>query len=68
MGRQYRKDTLQFQYIARGSLYELETLLYVAKMLEILDEMTFNKMISLTAKTVQVLNGLINYLEKSNLK
>ncbi len=30
LGRQYKKDTLQFLHISRGSLYELETLLIIA--------------------------------------
>lgn len=29
-GRNYPKDSIQFFYIARGSLYELETQLYLA--------------------------------------
>jgi hypothetical protein len=35
IGRNYKKDTLQFLHIARGSLYELETLLKIAEMLQI---------------------------------
>ena len=27
IGRQYKKDTLQFLHISRGSIYELETLI-----------------------------------------
>ncbi len=38
MGRNYKKDTVQFLHIARGSLYELETLLMIAQMLEMLKE------------------------------
>ena len=37
MGRQYKKDTLQFLRVSRGSLYELETLLNVAFMINILN-------------------------------
>ena len=29
-GRQYKKETIQFFHIARGSLYELETQLFIA--------------------------------------
>jgi len=68
MGRQYKKDTIQFLHIARGSIYELETLLNVAVMIEIITEDIFRKMIPLLEKNVQLLNGLINYLEKSKLK
>ncbi|MBK6634080.1 MAG: four helix bundle protein [Chitinophagaceae bacterium] len=38
LGRQYKKDTLQFLNISRGSLYELETLLNIAVMVEIISE------------------------------
>lgn len=68
MGRQYKKDTLQFLHISRGSLYELETLLNIAVMVEILKDEIFQKILPLPDQCLQVLNGLINYLEKSDLK
>ena len=68
MGRQYKKDTLQFLHISRGSLYELETLLNIAIMVEIMDEVDFGQIVPLLEKCIQVLNGLINYLENSKLK
>jgi four helix bundle protein len=42
MGRQYKKDTIQFLHIARGSIYELETVLNIAVMVEIIDNKNFN--------------------------
>src|SRR4051812_7059617 len=45
IGRQYKKDTLQFLYISRGSLYEVETLLNVAIMIKILSDEEFNNLI-----------------------
>ena len=42
LGRQYKKDTLQFLHISRGSLYELETLLNIAVMTKIISEEDFN--------------------------
>jgi four helix bundle protein len=68
MGRQYKKDTIQFLHIARGSIYELETLLNIAIMVDILTEDIFRNMTPLIEKNVQLLNGLINYLEKAKLK
>lgn len=53
MGRQYKKDTLQFLHIARGSLYELETLLNVAVMIEVLTE----EDLMITSQQKQVLNN-----------
>jgi four helix bundle protein len=42
MGRQYKKDTIHFLHIARGSIYELETVLNIAVMVEIIDDKNFN--------------------------
>lgn len=68
LGRQYKKDTLQFLHISRGSLYELETLLNIAVMVEIISEEEFNNIIPALEKTLQVLNGFINYNQKADLK
>ena len=68
MGRQYKKDTLQFLHISRGSLYEVETLLNIAVMVEILQEADFIKLLPLLDQSMQVLNGLINYVTKAYLK
>lgn len=43
LGRQYKKDTIQFLHISRGSLYELETLLNIAVMTNIITEEDFIK-------------------------
>ncbi len=67
-GRNYKKDTIQFLHISRGSLYELETLLNIAVMVEIIPEGVFNKISLLIDKCMQLINGLIRYYEKSNLK
>jgi four helix bundle protein len=68
MGRNYKKDTIQFLHIARGSLYELETLLNIAVMVEILTEKEFNLILPSIEKAMQMLNGFINYMEKAKLK
>jgi four helix bundle protein len=68
LGRQYKKDTLQFLHISRGSLYELETLLNIAVMVEIITEQDFNSIIPSLEKALQVLNGFINYNQKADLK
>lgn len=67
-GRNYKKDTIQFLHISRGSLYELETLLNIAVMVEIIPGKVFNKISPLIDKCMQLINGLIRYYEKSNLK
>ena len=68
LGRQYKKETLQFLHIARGSLYELETHLIIAVNVEILQKESFNSLMIIWEKSIQLLNGLINYYEKAILK
>lgn len=68
VGRQYKKDTLQFLHIARGSLYELETLLNIAVIVKIIKEDEFNSVVSSLEKSLQVLNGFINYNQKAHFK
>lgn len=68
VGRNYKKDTIQFLHIARGSLYEVETLLNIAAMVEILSKEKFDKLNEMTEECLKILNGLISYYEKGNLK
>jgi four helix bundle protein len=68
IGRNYKKDTIQFLHIARGSLYELDTLLLLAIQVEIINKKDIEEIMNKLEKCKQVLNGLINYYEKSNLK
>jgi four helix bundle protein len=68
IGRNYKKDTIQFLHIARGSLYELDTLLLLAIEVEIINRESTEEIVIKLEKCKQVLNGLINYYEKSNLK
>ena len=68
MGRQYKKDIIQFLHIARGSSYELETLFNVAVEINILPDQSFKQLMVLIDDSIKLLNGLINYLEKADLK
>ena len=68
-GRQYKKETLQFFHIARGSLYELETQLYIASDLTYLTEAKLTRMILHLEECRKLLGGLIKYFENNpNLK
>jgi four helix bundle protein len=68
-GRNYKKDTIQFLHIARGSLYELETLLNIAVMVGIVTEKQFLPFISLIDETLKILNGLIrSYGKRTDIK
>ena len=64
MGRNYKKDTIQFVHIARGSLYELETLLNISVMVDIISEKDFAAFPPLIDELIKMINGLIKSLEQ----
>jgi four helix bundle protein len=64
MGRNYTKDTIQFFHVSRGSAYELETLLSVAMMINILDNLSYKKINDKIESSIRLINGFINYLEQ----
>lgn len=66
IGRNYKKDTVQFLHIARGSLYELETLVLIAQSLEYISDANNNLLVSQIQECMRLLNGLITYFEKSD--
>jgi four helix bundle protein len=63
LGRNSKKDTIQFLHISRGSAYEVETLLSIARMINIVDDQVFNKLSELVDRNIRVINGFINYIE-----
>lgn len=65
-GRNYPKDSIQFFHIARGSLYELETHLYLSLDQKYITEEELNKHLELIIDCKKLLNGFINYYK--NLK
>jgi four helix bundle protein len=67
-GRKTKKDTSHFLYISRGSLYELETHLNIAVMIEILSEASFQKIILILDECLKILNGLTRRYENDDLK
>lgn len=68
IGRNYKKDTIQFLHVSRGSVYELETLLNIAVMVGFIDQAAFHELSLQIDQTLKILNGLIHYFEKSKLK
>lgn len=64
-GRQFKKETLQFLHISRGSLYELETQIYIAHDLSFINEEKLNKLLADLEECRRLLSGLINYFEKN---
>ncbi|WP_298556036.1 four helix bundle protein [uncultured Algibacter sp.] len=63
-GRQTPKDIIRFLYISRGSLYELETQLYLSNDLEFISEENLNNILSQIETCKKLLNGFINYYKK----
>lgn len=68
IGRNHRKETVQFFYIARGSAYETEALLEVAVMVDILKEEEREGIAIQLEKCLQLINGMIRYYEKEIIK
>lgn len=63
IGRQYKKETIHFLHIARGSLNELETQLYIAYDLGFITETNIE--VQLIEECRKMLNGLIKYYKES---
>ena len=65
-GRRTSKDTIQFLYISRGSLYELETQVYLALDLKFLNQDEFDKLQDKILHCKKLLSGFINYYKTKN--
>jgi four helix bundle protein len=60
-GRHHLNDSLHFYYISRGSLFELETQLYIALDLSFISKNIFDEAILQITECKKLLNGFINY-------
>ncbi|OKL40200.1 four helix bundle protein [Pontibacter flavimaris] len=60
-GRQYAKEAINFFHIARGSLYETETQLYVAADLAYISPEQLNSVLGNITECKKLLNGFIKY-------
>lgn len=60
-GRNHTKDSMQFFFIARGSLYELETQLYVSCDLSYIDNATKQSLLKQLEAVRKLLSGFIKY-------
>lgn len=63
-GRNTAKATIQFLFIARGSLYELKTQLYLSYDQRYINEKEFTELLNQTILCKKLLNGFINYYRK----
>lgn len=64
-GRNSKKEFIQFLYIARGSLYETQTLLELFKRLDWITNETFETLESDLYEIAKMLKGLINSIYKN---
>ena len=60
-GRQHTKETIQFLNISRGSLYELETQLYISKHLKFINEEQLNNCLQQIESLGKLINGFIRF-------
>ncbi|MDT3403936.1 four helix bundle protein [Mucilaginibacter terrae] len=60
-GRNSKKDSIQFFYIARGSLYELETQIYVSSDLNYITSDNLTELLNNLEVVRKLLNGFIRY-------
>jgi len=63
IGRQSDKETIQFLYISKGSLFELETQMYLAFDLEYISEDQLKVILEQLSSCKKLLNGFINYFK-----
>ena len=63
IGRQSDKETIHFLYISKGSLFELETQIYLAFDLEYISEEQLKVILEQLTSCKKLLNGFINYFK-----
>jgi four helix bundle protein len=64
IGRQSNKETIHFLHIAKGSLYEVETQLYLSYDLNYISEIELKNILEKVISNKKLLNGFINYYKK----
>lgn len=64
IGRQSNKETIHFLYIAKGSLFEVETQLYLSFDLGYMSEIELKSILEKVISNKKLLNGFINYYKK----
>ena len=65
-GRRTSNDTIQFLHISRGSLYELETQIYLSLDQNYISDSDFTEISSQILLCKKLINGFINYYKNLN--
>ena len=63
LGRQSNKETIHFLYISRGSLFELDTQLFLAFDLNYTSKEQLENILEQVTSCKKLLNGFINYFK-----
>lgn len=66
-GRQHKKETIQFLSIARGSLFEIETQLYISKDLSFINDKQLHECLEDIENLGKLINGFIRYYNSTPL-
>lgn len=66
IGRNFPKETLQFLHISRGSIYEVETQVYLAFDLGYINKDQLNSVLLKIEECRRLLNGLLNYYKNKS--
>jgi four helix bundle protein len=66
VGRQSDKETIHFLYITKGSLFELETQLYLSFDLEYVSDEQLKEILKHSSTCMKLLNGFINYFKNKS--
>lgn len=66
IGRQYDKEKIQFLFIARGSLYELETQLFLSFDQGYLNQLELDKHLMKITDCKKLIHSYINYIKNKN--
>jgi len=64
VGRQHNKEKIQFLYISRGSLYEIETQLFLALDQGFVSKKELEGIFAQLTSCKKLIQGYINYLKK----
>ena len=63
-GRNHSKDSIQFFFISRGSLYELETQIYIASDQNYINDALLRTLLAKVEITRKLLSGFIKYYQQ----
>lgn len=64
IGRQHNKERIQFLFLSRGSLYELETQLFLAYDQNCLNQSQLEGLLDGITDCKKLIHGYVNYLKK----